>query len=58
MGVVAQRLVRKICDQCRTEWTPSEAMLKELFGGSGPGLTWYRGKGCERCHFTGYSEFG
>lgn len=55
LGVVAQRLVRKICEHCRTEWTPSETFLKELFGGAGPDMTWYRGKGCERCHFTGYS---
>ncbi len=55
LGVVAQRLVRKICEHCRMEWTPSEALLKEFFGGAGPRMTWYRGKGCERCHFTGYS---
>ena len=53
--VVAQRLVRKNCEHCRTEWTPSEAFLNELFGGTGPRIPWYRGKGCERCHFTGYS---
>ena len=55
LGVVAQRLVRKICENCRTEWTPSEAFMKELFGGPSPAMPWYRGKGCERCHFTGYS---
>jgi type II secretory ATPase GspE/PulE/Tfp pilus assembly ATPase PilB-like protein len=55
LGVVAQRLVRKLCEHCRKEWTPSEAFLKEFFGGAGPRMTWYRGKGCERCHFTGYS---
>jgi type IV pilus assembly protein PilB len=55
LGIVAQRLVRKICEQCRTEWTPSEAFRKELFGGAGPDIPWYRGKGCDRCHFTGFS---
>jgi type IV pilus assembly protein PilB len=55
LGIVAQRLVRKICEHCKTEWTPSEAFRKELFGGAGPDIPWYRGKGCERCHFTGYS---
>lgn len=55
LGVVAQRLVRKNCEQCRTEWAPSEAFLTELFGGAPPVGPWYRGKGCERCHFTGYS---
>jgi type IV pilus assembly protein PilB len=55
LGIVAQRLVRKICEQCRTEWTPSETFMKELFGGAGPRIPWYRGKGCDRCHFTGFS---
>jgi type IV pilus assembly protein PilB len=55
LGVGAQRLVRKNCEHCRTEWTPSEAFLKELFGDARPSIPWYRGKGCERCHFTGYS---
>ncbi|HMH49675.1 MAG TPA: ATPase, T2SS/T4P/T4SS family [Candidatus Acidoferrum sp.] len=55
LGVVAQRLVRKICEHCRTEWTPSPSFVQELFGGPGPGIPWYRGKGCEKCHFTGFS---
>jgi type IV pilus assembly protein PilB len=55
LGVVAQRLVRKNCEHCRKEWKPSESFLRELFGGPGPSIPWYRGEGCERCHFTGCS---
>src|SRR6516162_8745174 len=53
---LAQRLVRKICTNCRTEFTPTQEVAMEL------GLTqaeaaaqkWFYGKGCEKCHNTGY----
>ena len=55
-AVLAQRLVRKICNFCRTEFTPSQEVIMEL------GLTaeqaaaqkWFYGKGCEKCNNTGY----
>ncbi|MBX6311746.1 MAG: Flp pilus assembly complex ATPase component TadA [Isosphaeraceae bacterium] len=55
-AVLAQRLVRKICPNCRTEFTPSPEILMEL------GMTpeqaahkkFYYGRGCERCNNTGY----
>ncbi|MBM4104442.1 MAG: pilus assembly protein PilB [Planctomycetes bacterium] len=55
-GIVAQRLVRKICVHCKTEYTPTEEQLMEL------GLTpedvrdkkFFYGKGCEKCNNTGY----
>jgi type IV pilus assembly protein PilB len=55
-GIVAQRLVRKICAHCKTEYAPSEEQLMEL------GLTpedvrdkkFFYGKGCEKCNTTGY----
>jgi type IV pilus assembly protein PilB len=55
-GIVAQRLVRKICPTCRTQFDPNEEQLFEL------GLTsdeirdkiFYYGKGCDRCNGTGY----
>jgi type IV pilus assembly protein PilB len=56
-AVVAQRLVRTICPDCRTGFEPSEEILMEL----GPdaermrNATLYFGKGCARCHHTGYS---
>jgi type IV pilus assembly protein PilB len=53
-GVVAQRLVRKICTQCREEYVPSPyetALLEEC--GLSAGTLW-RGRGCRTCHQTGY----
>ncbi len=55
-GVLAQRLVRKICQNCKTEFTPSTEVALEL------GMTseeasrkkFFTGKGCEKCNNTGY----
>ncbi len=55
-SVVAQRLVRSVCADCRVEFEPDEDVLMEL----GPdadlvrGRTLSYGKGCEKCHHTGY----
>ncbi len=55
-AVVAQRLVRKICDNCKEEYEPTEAQLIRL--GLRPedvaGRTFFYGKGCEYCNHTGY----
>jgi type IV pilus assembly protein PilB len=55
-GILAQRLVRKICDDCRTEFEPSAEMLMEL--GLRPedvkGKKFYYGRGCDRCNNTGH----
>ncbi|OIJ10574.1 type II secretion system protein GspE [Anaerobacillus alkalilacustris] len=53
-GIVAQRLVRKICRECSEEYEPTE-MEKNLYirRGIKMGKT-YRGKGCEVCGSTGY----
>jgi type IV pilus assembly protein PilB len=50
--VVAQRLVRKICPDCRTPFTPTKPLLKSL---RLPETTkkLYRGKGCDNCYHTG-----
>jgi len=56
-AVVAQRLVRRICGDCKQDYTPDDEVLMEL----GPdadsvrGASFYYGKGCEACHHTGYS---
>jgi type IV pilus assembly protein PilB len=55
-GVLAQRLVRKICPHCRTPYEPSEAILRQI------GLSvhdvgdknFYYGTGCGQCNNTGY----
>ncbi len=51
-GVIAQRLVRKICPHCKEPYKPTEEELSELglFGE----YTFYRGRGCEHCMGTGY----
>jgi len=55
-AVVAQRLVRRICTNCRSEFEPSEDMLWELdlTPEEVRGRTFYFGKGCEACNNTGY----
>ncbi len=56
-GVLAQRLVRKICEDCRTEFEPSAEMLMEL--NMRPqdvprGKKFFYGRGCDRCNNTGH----
>jgi type IV pilus assembly protein PilB len=55
-GVVAQRLVRRICVHCKTDYTPTEDQLFEL-GLKVEDITgkkFYYGRGCEMCNNTGY----
>jgi len=52
IGSVAQRLVRKVCPDCKEEYTPDEWM-QDLAQGL-KGRTFYRGKGCKKCMNTGY----
>ncbi len=54
VGVLSQRLVRRICSTCRQPSPPPADVLTELFGSSPAGLTFYRGAGCADCGFTGY----
>lgn len=55
-AVIAQRLVRKVCESCKTPYRPDDELLREL-GPDAKGLegaTFYFGKGCGSCHHTGY----
>lgn len=52
IGIMAQRLVRKICDSCREEYEP-EAWARESLG-RGKEQSFFRGRGCDKCHNTGY----
>lgn len=55
-AIIAQRLVRTICKDCKEAYSPSDELLHKS------GLTraeigeqpFYRGRGCETCNFTGY----
>jgi len=55
-GVLAQRLVRRICSKCKTAYEPEESHLSQL--GLTPydigDKTFYFGKGCPDCNHTGY----
>jgi len=54
VGVVSQRLVRKICNGCKTSYTPSE-QEKSYLKDSGI-ETLFKGQGCELCGGTGYFD--
>ena len=56
LAVLAQRLVRRVCTNCRVPDEPSEEILKalDLKLDALEGRTLYRGEGCERCRGTGY----
>ncbi len=55
-GVLGQRLIRKVCLECRTPYEPSEVALSQL--GLSPheigDKQFYYGKGCDTCNNTGY----
>lgn len=52
VGIMAQRLVKKICPDCRSEYQPDEMERKLL--DIEEGIPIYRGKGCSSCNNTGY----
>jgi len=55
-GVLAQRLLRTICSECKAPYEPSEAILSQL--GVAPhelgDKSFYTGKGCQKCANSGY----
>ncbi|MBI4209817.1 MAG: type II/IV secretion system protein [Deltaproteobacteria bacterium] len=53
IGVVAQRLIRKICPQCKSECEVGPSQLQQL-GLEVGGIQAYRGIGCKECRQTGY----
>jgi general secretion pathway protein E/type IV pilus assembly protein PilB len=53
IGSMAQRLVRKICPKCKTEFTPDRAKLPRDFK-LGPDEVLYHGAGCPNCRNTGF----
>src|SRR5437667_6484883 len=55
-AVLGQRLLRRICQQCRTAYEPNEALLAQLeISRRGIGAKkFYCGKGCDACNNTGY----
>jgi type IV pilus assembly protein PilB len=58
VGVVGQRLLRRICDSCKESYTPSAdelAMFRE-HGGSASKTLFFHGAGCNYCAGTGYRD--
>ncbi len=55
-GIIAQRLVRTICQNCRTEFEPNENQLASLSLREEEikGKKFYYGRGCSKCNNTGY----
>ena len=50
--VIGQRLLRKICDECKTAYHPSQPLREKL--GLGPNAMLYKGTGCPSCRYSGY----
>ncbi|GAB4150985.1 MAG: hypothetical protein Kow00107_01570 [Planctomycetota bacterium] len=51
-GILAQRLIRKICPNCRKEYAPDHATIVHY--GLPEGTKLYKGEGCEVCNESGY----
>lgn len=57
IGVLAQRLVRKVCSNCKVEYTPEPDILRRIGVSEQDirGKLLYRGVGCEKCSGSGYN---
>ncbi|NIQ03259.1 MAG: type II secretion system protein GspE [Nitrospinaceae bacterium] len=57
VGILAQRLVRRICNQCKVEYEPSESEITEMTatGLEIDRLSLFKGEGCKACKQSGYS---
>ncbi|MFH1561872.1 MAG: type II secretion system ATPase GspE [Nitrospirota bacterium] len=49
IGILAQRLVRLICPECREEYLPKPELVKEFHS-----KTLFKGRGCENCNYSGF----
>ena len=57
IGVLAQRLVRKVCKHCKVEYTPDPEVMRRIgmVDDDIKGKQLYRGVGCEKCSGSGYN---
>jgi type II secretory ATPase GspE/PulE/Tfp pilus assembly ATPase PilB-like protein len=53
IGILAQRLTRKVCEHCKKTYSATPDLLKSL-GIAGSAATFHRGEGCPACKNTGY----
>jgi type IV pilus assembly protein PilB len=54
IGIVAQRLTKRLCQHCKEPYTPDEMALKYMGLPANSERTFYRQKGCDQCSFSGY----
>jgi len=55
IAVLSQRLVRKVCPACKTEYEPPKSIRKAVENLCGEVEKFYRGVGCKKCRNTGYA---
>ena len=55
IGVEAQRLIKTICPYCKEKYKPEDVYIDPIKAILPKNATFYRGKGCEHCNFTGYA---
>lgn len=55
-GIIAQRLVRLLCNECRTRYDPQPELIQRMNTANDDlsQATYYRPVGCESCRYTGY----
>jgi type IV pilus assembly protein PilB len=54
VGLIAQRLARRICSGCKEPYTPDQETLTYLGWPEGKPANFFKGAGCERCNGSGY----
>ena len=54
-GVVAQRLIRRVCARCKYPYEPPPELLRNLEFNDVEGATFVQGKGCQECRQSGYA---
>ncbi|MFC1601693.1 GspE/PulE family protein [Candidatus Sumerlaeota bacterium] len=54
IGIIAQRLVRRICDSCKRAIRPAKGLLADLGLSANARPKLYKGRGCDECWSTGY----
>lgn len=59
-AIVGQRIVRKVCDNCKKEYTPTPEVIGDIsrelgkLNTKGDKITLFKGEGCSKCNDTGY----
>lgn len=54
VGVVGQRLVRRVCADCQTDYEPPADLMREFFRVRPADLVLKKGAGCQNCNYSGY----